>query len=118
MENVLIILAVVVGIGFNLYNNYKKEMEKNAKRVIRVPKASTPPTPVSVEVKHDYTHSAPSRVPIEHIPNEVYRMKQERAKKKAPAISIQPSPQKEVEFEFDLRQAIIQTVILERPYKY
>lgn len=120
MENILITLVLVGGLIYNIYNNYKKEMEKTAKRDIRVPApptpAQVPPIPKSVPLPPPVT---PTPVTVMNsIPTEVSRMQKYKTEKKSVAqkpLVVEALAEEVV--TFDLRQAVIHTVILERPYK-
>jgi uncharacterized membrane protein YebE (DUF533 family) len=110
MENILITLVLVGGLIYNIYNNYKKEVEKTAKRDVRIP---TPP----VSAQAPPMPTPPPVFAIESIPTEVSRMQKYKAEKKN--VARQPLAVQALEDEveaFDLRQAVIHAAILDRPH--
>ncbi|NGM60506.1 hypothetical protein G5B30_01130 [Sphingobacterium sp. SGG-5] len=142
MENILVVLVIIGSIIYKMYTGYKEEMEKAAKRKqqqrppvptptqqhprpqvqqsrpqVVPPRPITPPAQVSVP-------PAPKRAPTVvsyegEIPSEVKRVqrqKSDRALKNVTVLEEKKETEKKP-FEFDLRQAVIQSAILERPYK-
>lgn len=163
MENFLLILAVVGGIIYKIYENYQEEMEKARKRKTSMPPPTVQPPP---QYREETVYTPPQREIIEmpepvvyEEPKEVVRKTAETSRKdikkirnklddirvqttaqraheeaarrleqdKARRIALQnrsdaeQKPQLEVidldSYEFDLENAIIQSAILERPYK-
>lgn len=135
MENLLIVLVFVASIVYKIYSNYKEEMAKSAKRTPqRQPhqqnsdnrplspahrqQSTPPPIPKIVQQQAANPFVTKSNI-IQDIPEEVQRAKQNR---KAKPIERQDRPENEGQLErqpisFDLRQAVIQSAILDRPYK-
>src|SRR5690606_4711238 len=136
MENILIVLAIIGSVIYKMYTGYKEEMEKAAKRK----QQQRPPMPVQTQ-QHPQPQVVPPRptarpvqIPIpptpkkkippvvryeKEVPSEVKRVQQgrsERAYKKVEILEEKREKEKQP-FEFDLRQAVIQSAILERPYK-
>ena len=132
MENSLIVLIFIASIIYKIYAEYKKEMEKTAKRTpgklpkdipniqvqVPVPKAtSTVTKPVSNPIDY-YNQSNSIRNPFSEMPEEVIRVQNTRMDQKTKKASInQPIQDSNQSISFDLRQAVIQAAILERPYK-
>ncbi|NGF56860.1 hypothetical protein G5B35_19670 [Parapusillimonas sp. SGNA-6] len=135
MENIFIVLAIIGSVVYKIYTSYKEEMEKAAKRRQSVPPVprSVPPqqgvpetsrrhTPVPtpppvVSSKPMPVKKVPPVVPYE-VPKEVKKVQQARVERDKKRIQQETEHQSVVEnFQFDLRQAVIQSAILERPYK-
>lgn len=132
MENFLIVMIFIASIVYKLYTSYKGELEKARKRnpqekpVIVTP--STEETSAHDTVQRTTTHAP--RTPYEHsvsqypsgntIDNEIPIVTKSRKKSnpKNPVIEINKQVAATVEPQaFDLRQAVIQAAILERPYQ-
>ncbi|ERJ60619.1 hypothetical protein [Sphingobacterium paucimobilis] len=130
MENLVVVLLFVGSIVYKIYTNYKEEMEKSAKRgpqrppVVQQQTATTDvkprqynPTPPPVP-QPNISKTAPSFVTksntIQEIPDEVQRIRESR--KKNPKLDLEEVEEKQEPIAFDLRQAVIQSAILERPY--
>lgn len=146
MENpILIILIVVASFAYKIYDNFKKEQEAAKKRLEQLKKqqqmSSYPDAPKPAPVKSKPVNRK-INPPLPEIPKKTYehvqeqrpevvaevenfqRMKEEQRrralldqqkKEMKPVlekIEDQFTPQ-----QFDLRKAIIQQAILERPYK-
>lgn len=143
MDNIIPFLIIAGGLIYKIYQNYQEEMEKARERQKKLSSAPDTPNvePVSkrklgrpkpqkiVLTRRDEPQSAPlvSARPDVMIPTEVERVRMERQRRKAvKQLEIQeleateetasPSPSISAE-QFDLRAAVIQSVILERPYK-
>ncbi|WP_140937671.1 hypothetical protein [Sphingobacterium lumbrici] len=111
MENILITLVLVGGLIYNIYNNYKKEMEKTAKRDVR-----TPTPPVSAQVPPMRT--PPPVIAMGSIPAEVSHIQKYKSEKKnVSKQSLAVQPLEDEITAFDLRQAVIYATILDRPHK-
>lgn len=127
METLIPILIAIVVFAFQAYANYQKEQEKarkrnpgqpplpedNAKHINPVP-ASTPSSATTPAVKPDFEYysgvvdsmeSTRSKHPRSLIPQ---RLVVDREADVQPALGAE---------EFDLRDAVIKSIILERPYK-
>lgn len=147
MENFLIVIIFIGSIIYKLYSNYKEELEKTKNRNLQAkpipverenfeeikqeykrqeyqrreeyqrkveptrPTARFPKEKVSPKYSPDYSSSS------EALPEEVRKMKASRknAKPLAPILKVEPIRRQPV--AFDLRQAVIQSIILDRPYK-
>ena len=126
MENFIIVLISIVFVIYNIYKNFKKEMEKSKSRQPNVRPKTAPTIDTSTwdnskntpEIKTK--NIEPAYTP--ELPYEV-RAAQERRRQSQiqnPLAAKQLKEEEETErnvYEFDLRQAVIQSVILERPYK-
>lgn len=136
MENFLPFLLIVAGVVYKIYTEYKKEQDKAVKRNVNRP-VSPPvqqrqgPKPVivppvqkreQIPVKSQKPIQRPTVVqrPVkEEIPQEVLRLRKakEVARTKQAQQLVVIDPEEEKAFEFDLRNAVIQAAILERPYR-
>ncbi|MBE8720052.1 hypothetical protein [Sphingobacterium pedocola] len=114
MENILITLVLVGGLIYNIYNNYKKEMEKTAKRDVRVP---VPPVPMQAPSMPTRSTIHPPVIKRESTPPEVSHIQKYKGEKKIipQALALEALEEKTV--AFDLKQAVIQAAILDRPYR-
>ncbi len=136
MENILVVLVIIGSIIYKMYTGYKEEMEKAAKRK----QQQRPPMPVQTQ-QHPQPQVAPPRptarpvqIPVpstpkkkippvvqyeKEIPSEVKRIQQSRSERAYKKVEIPEEMDKKEKqpFAFDLRQAVIQSAILERPYK-
>jgi len=144
METILTILLVVGGILYKIYENYKEEMEKSRKRMQERMKQMQPPTPSPqpqpMKSARKQQEARPIAIPVERrreeIPNiPIYQpevveidevelahqqrlarqMKQRQKQQQQQLLLAEEQPHASV--DFDLRRAIIQQAILERPYK-
>lgn len=127
MENYLIVLIFIGSILYKLYTNYKKEMEKAKKRQPqRVPVPPVVNTPTNKSINQGakpyvstsstkYSHTASNVASINNIPDEVRRIRD--SKENIRSNTKEESKSKKQIIDFDLRQAVIQSIILERPYK-
>jgi len=126
MENLLIVLIFIGSIIYKLYSNYKKELEKaktrnpNQRPVNQGDTYAEPipqqvrdisrPIPTPKEVTYSYENSIPEEVMKMRESKKMPRLKRDKSETEEAHI-----PQKHV--EFDLREAVIQAAILERPYQ-
>ena len=124
MENYFIVLISIGFVLYNLYKNYQKEMEKSRSRKPNVRPQTIPSEnniPPKQKVKTKEIKFKQKEVVVSEIPTEVLAAQQRRKSYHAKKpIAIKPPLAIDVEksdFEFDLRRAVIQSVILERPYK-
>ncbi|HLS38309.1 MAG TPA: hypothetical protein VK023_08555 [Sphingobacterium bovisgrunnientis] len=125
MENFIIVLIAIGGLIYNVYKNYQKEMEKSKSRRPNVRPQPTPSPPIQQtieKVKRQETYTAPfERTYQEEIPAEVIaaqqRRRQNQIKNPLPTLRIEEKQTEKNVVDFDLRQAVIQAAILERPYK-
>ncbi|MFD2553260.1 hypothetical protein [Sphingobacterium tabacisoli] len=131
MENLLVVLIFVGSIVYKIYSNYKEEMEKSAKRGPQRPPiaknqpasiptkpyqhtATPPPIPVAPARKVEQEFVTKSNI-IQDVPEEVQRVKEFR--KKHGKTEVENTKEASESISFDLRQAVIQAAILERPYR-
>ncbi|MGN0020510.1 MAG: hypothetical protein ACI35Z_06935, partial [Sphingobacterium hotanense] len=146
METILTILLVVGGILYKIYENYKEEMEKSRKRMQERMKQMQPPAPtpqpqsmksarkqqetkpivLPVERKRDDIPPIPvyqpeareiDEVELAHQQRLARQMKQRQAQQQQQQALALVEEHSNIQGEFDLRRAIIQQAILERPYK-
>lgn len=131
MENFLVVILFVGSIVYKIYTNYKKEMEKSAKRIPNQQARPIPPIPREIKIdpyKQNYKTEEVKKynqTQTDYIPEEVARLKQQKMVKqkeerKSNKLRIEKDTRKEeneLAYNFDLREAIIQSTILERPYK-
>lgn len=131
MENILVVLIFVGSIVYKIYSNYKEEMEKSAKRGPQRPPIAKnqvpniPPEPYQHTTRPPAIPTAATRKVqqefvtksniIQDIPEEVQRVKESR--KKRGKVEAEPTKETNEPIAFDLRQAVIQAAILERPYR-
>ncbi|MBE8713692.1 hypothetical protein [Sphingobacterium hungaricum] len=141
MENFLPFLIIAAGAIYKIYTEYKKEQDKAAKRNLKRPVAPTAPAPPvqqrqapkpvvvppvqkreNVTVKSQKPVQRPkveTRPVTQEIPQEVLRLRRakELERNKQPQQLVVIDADDEKAFEFDLRNAVIQAAILERPYR-
>jgi len=136
MENALVVLVFVVAIIYKIYTNFKKEQAAAAKRSPQYPPAgkttidkaktiypkATIPPPIAQDPKYNTWDSIEQPTNQAQIPEEVLRIRKQREqqllqKKKAEVKAAPTSNTEKTNTTFDLRQAVIQSIILERPYK-
>lgn len=134
MENLLIVLVFVGSIIYKIYSSYKEEMEKSAKRNIQRP--SLPPDAENTSMRKPHrpsvslppipqtlTREVPKEIVtksnvIQDIPDEVQRVKRNRKiQEKYNQEKTVADTAERPALSFDLRQAVIQAAILDRPYK-
>lgn len=144
MENILGVLLVIGGILYKIYDSYKEEQEKAKQRMEKLRKqqqgqvvtsnipepppvrrAQTTPIPEVIYQQVEKKEKIKAAVYQETIPDEVVlmqnrRLEKARKEKQQQALTLQRRLEvEELEPEhFDLRKAVIQQAILERPYKY
>lgn len=128
MDNFIPAIVVIGIIIYRIYNEYQKEQEKAAKRRpnIPVPAAPAKQPDFATEARGTYTEEReplsrefanPAVKWFEDVPSEVQRVRTAKQLKvtNAPKLveleDLEPMP------AFDLRNAIIQSAILERPFK-
>lgn len=129
MENFLPALLIIAGVIYKIYSEYQKEQEKARRRMPQVP-PPTPPVPSEQQrTVIEPTMSVPIPAPIKKtervlpMPEEVKKIQEKRLEKanSDKKIIVKPVVNLEKETEgitsFDLRAAIIQSAILNRPYQ-
>lgn len=119
MDNFIPAILIIGGIIYKIYNEFQKEQEAARKR-----KSSMPKKPIPVPTGVETIASAP-KLPVnpvpapsikQTVPTEVLiarkRREEQRAQVKRPmeVIELEEKP------VFNLREAVIQSAILERPY--
>lgn len=131
MENFLPALLIIGGVIYKIYSEYQKEQEKARRRMPQVPQ---PPLPIPSEQRPQRTVIEPTMsIPIpvppkktERSPNISEEVRKMREKRSADANSIKKvvvkpvvniESEKEDIISFDLREAVIQSAILNRPYQ-
>lgn len=132
MENFLIVIVLIGSIIYKIYSNYKKEME-NAKKRNPKQKPVIFSEPIDYPIEKVKTKAqkflktneivkeiaSKTKYQEEIIPDEVRIVTEYRQQTNKKNISL-PIEEENIETEkisFDLRQAVIQAAILERPYK-
>lgn len=124
MENFLIVIIFIGSIIYKVYKNYKEEAEKAKNRnPQRRPAPSIPSQSTSVEQEYFPTNSRTRKPKVNAepayqnitLPEEVVKVKE--SKKTIIKPLVRESEEKNQPIQFDLRQAVIQSIILERPYK-
>jgi len=132
MENIIGFLLIAGGVIYKIYTEYAKEQEKAAKRNLKKPvdnQQSAPPAyqsapaqkpsrPIVPTVQH--TKVARQKLVQQEIPEEVIRARKarelDRRKKPIEALAVQNiEEEQDQKINFDLRKAVIQAAILERP---
>ncbi len=129
MESFLPVLLIIAGVVYKIYTEFQKEQEKARKRQPNKPVPPPMPIPSPVETRRKSTPiptiskplpQPPKQVIREAVPTEVEKLrnkkKEAQERKKIigkPQVEVLPEPA----LHFDLRLAVIQSVILERPYK-
>lgn len=134
MENLLIVLVAIGGFVYKIYSNYKEEMEKAKKRKatmapippVEIPKPKAarqkptipPPIPTPATSYKKLTKTVEKKeMSTFDFPEEVRRIREQKNQRIPPlALEVQEE-EKAAPVEFDLRKAVIQSAILERPYK-
>lgn len=127
MENFIIVLIAIGGLIYNVYKNYQKEIEKSKSRRPNVRPQSIPPVSTRETIDKKFKQKEVQKVnPFEkpyepELPEEVIaaqqRRRQSQIKNPIPTVRIQEQHDDNDAINFDLRQAVIQAAILERPYK-
>ncbi|QBQ42306.1 hypothetical protein E2P86_14585 [Sphingobacterium psychroaquaticum] len=130
MENFLPALLIIGGVIYKIYSEYQKEQEKMRKRRPHIPTAEPvavpipPPTakrpiPPTFQKEHPSMVSKKVEQPVKQrydIPEEVNRVREQRQHRKIETVDLEHQQKNKVP-EFNLRDAVIQAAILERPYK-
>lgn len=119
MDNFIPAIIIIGGIIYKIYNEFQKEQEAARKRQSTMPKRPIPP-PTSVETittTPKLPVNPPSIPPMQQsVPTEVL-MARKRKEEKRTQIK---KPMEVIELDekpaFNLREAVIQSAILERPY--
>lgn len=120
MENFLPALLIIGGIVYKIYTEFQKEQEKARQRRPNVP---TPERGVAQQPAPPRP-SAPLPDPVARraeqaeVPQEVWKEREKRKKRlqEIPAVKpLEPEEGTAAQPAFDLRQAIIQSAILNRP---
>ncbi|PRD52669.1 hypothetical protein [Sphingobacterium gobiense] len=131
MENFLPALLIIGAVIYKIYSEYQKEQEKARRRLPQAP----PPTPPVIseaeqKMQRRVTESTtPAHIPIPAKkverslgkPEVVRKTREERSAdakllKKIPS-KVVPEIEEKGEVSFNLREAIIQSAILNRPYQ-
>lgn len=123
MENFIIVLLSIGFVVYNIYKNFQKEMQKSKSRKPNFPKQpfttleSIPQTNSSKPKEIKSRNIEP--VYITDLPEEVRAVQNRNKAQKQILTSIKEEETilQKNEIEFNLRQAVIQSAILERPYK-
>lgn len=125
MENFIIILVFIGALIYNLYRNFQKEMEKSKSRRPNVRPQTIPVEPIQKPIK-EVKNKEIKKQNIEEpyrpeLPAEVLAAqeirRQNKIEKPIPVIRPQDTKSEKSVVDFDLRQAVIQSAILERPYQ-
>ena len=125
MENFIIILVFIGALIYNLYRNFQKEMEKSKSRRPNVRPQTIPVEPVQKPIKEvknkeikkqNIEESYRPELPAEVLAAQEIR-RQNKIEKPIPVIRPQDTKSEKSVVDFDLRQAVIQSAILERPYQ-
>ncbi|EFK58986.1 hypothetical protein ACFU8T_15375 [Sphingobacterium spiritivorum] len=132
MEQLFPLLIGLAVFAYKIYENFnkqKKEAEQRMRQQKRPvqqqhkpqPVPATPPHPPVVK-KEKYSTMSHQKVVREsnEVPAEVLKLREERERLKSDKkiqVPIPVSASKEEKVVFDLRQAVIQQAILERPYQ-
>lgn len=133
MENFLPALLIIGGVIYKIYSEYQKEQEKARRRMPQTPPPPTPTHPIQSEPQPKRTVIEPTMsIPIpvppkknEHMgdtPVEVRKIREERLIDVTRVKKISPKVAPEIEekddvIPFDLREAVIKSAILNRPYQ-
>lgn len=120
MENFLPALLIIGGIVYKIYTEFQKEQEKARQRRPNVPtpergvaQQPAPPRPSA-----PLPDPAARRAEQAEVPQEVWKEREKRKKRlqEIPAVKpLEPEEGTAAQPAFDLRQAIIQSAILNRP---
>ncbi|MGO1244002.1 MAG: hypothetical protein ACTJHT_02025 [Sphingobacterium sp.] len=122
MENFLPALLIIGGVIYKIYSEYKKDQEKARHRNPSRPIKTTPPSPPKRIVPPTLK---PTTVQLPNVEEEITqkytkkRFQTESPKRKLQEIpkKVEPEISADEAYSFDLRQAVIQSAILDRPYK-
>lgn len=125
MENFIIILVFIGALIYNLYRNFQKEMEKSKSRRPNVRPQTIPVEPIQKPIKEvknkeikkqNIEESYRPELLAEVLAAQEIR-RQNKIEKPIPVIHPQDTKSEKSVVDFDLRQAVIQSAILERPYQ-
>lgn len=127
METFIPILIAIVVFAFQAYANYQKEQEKARKRNLGQPPLpednARPIRPIPVPAPST-AHSPAVRPEFEHYSGVVDSAEHARGAHQRPLIPQRLMVEKEPDMQpaldverFNLRDAVIKSIILERPYK-
>jgi len=134
MEQIFPLLIGLAIFAYKIYENFNKQKEEDRKRNLKRPAQMQQAAPPPVQKAKSYTPPPPPvfKQPEQHLvqkriqtdtklsdemPAEVTRVRNERERVKR--LKLEPVALENGEgVNFDLRRAIIQQAILERPYKY
>lgn len=122
MENFLGVIIIIGAVIYKIYSNYKKEMESAQKRTPHQRhETPTQAFPIPDLKKEQYIPVIESNLTNNQISDEVkkvldYKKSITEANKLAKREK-KKSEINDLNVEFDLRKAVIQSIILERPYK-
>lgn len=121
MENTYIILIIIASFVYNIYSNYKKEQKKQAQRTPkRVPIPNYTNTTKSLKKSKSQEKVVINQeYVVNDIPEEVLAVQKKRQIQQEPKKRLEVSNQEQNEYlaDFDLKRAVINQAILERPYK-
>lgn len=134
MDMLITVLLIVGGILYKIYDNYQKEMESSKRRMDQVRRQmqdqqSTPSPehearrPAVVQKESRKVQMEPASYQREALPEEVRQLQQKKLERQKlqQKLERQAALQDHTKVEhpeFDLRKAVIQQAILERPYQY
>lgn len=121
MENFFIVFLLIASALYKVYTNYQKEVESTRKRLekARMPKYNETQPPVNQD-RHSYQNPKPymtiQEFEKDDTPEEVKKIQDI---KRLTTIKLKDKEEENLltKQSFDLRQAVIQSIILERPYK-
>ncbi len=123
MENLIPALIIIGSIVYKIYSEYQKEQEKARHRKIGQPPVPAPvqqhvPASPLPELPKQQKPTPLKKKPVyqEVIPEEVNRMRLTKKEPKKAISNIQKSENSNKP-TFDLREAVIQSAILNRPYQ-
>ncbi|MCY4781577.1 hypothetical protein ORI89_18115 [Sphingobacterium sp. UT-1RO-CII-1] len=119
MDNFIPAIIIIGGIIYKIYNEFQKEQEAARKRQSTMPKRPIP-VPTSVETiptTPKLPVNPPSIPPVQQsVPTEVLMARKRKEEKRTQL----KKPMEVIELDekpaFNLREAVIQSAILERPY--
>lgn len=125
MENSLVVLIIIASVIYKIYTNYKKEVEKTKQRNYRKKPNPTPvyiPEPIQQKQNVNSPYADETYVysnQLETVPDEVKRITElKKQNQSLGTIKVEDeNKNSQKRYPFDLRQAILQSAILERPYK-
>lgn len=118
MDNFIPAIIIIGGIIYKIYTEFQKEQEAVRKRQATAPKRPVAPANIETVQQQAKRSVPPILKPSETIPTEVImarkRKEQMLASKKNEPIQVIDLDEKPV---FNLREAVIQSAILDRPYR-